>query len=169
MTTTDRDREMSREVSRIMSKVSPEPNSGCWLWEGAYSGSGYSRVWFNGKMEAAHRVLWSIRRGRWPGAPLMHSCDVRCCVNPDHLREAPGQANQSDMAVKSRGTSGSLPYGVRRPRYPGGRYRAEVSYLGAPIHVGMFDTVDEAAEAAAHERLRLHSPLAKATIDGRSR
>ncbi len=73
------------QLDRFMAFVSPEPNSGCWIYEG--SGSfGYGFFWLNGKNERAHRVSYRHFKGDIPeGLCLDHLCRVRCCVNPDHL------------------------------------------------------------------------------------
>lgn len=74
-------------LANIMSKVLPEPNSGCWLWTGCDNTFGYGLIRIpGGKLKTAHRVLYELLRG--PVAKeldLDHLCRVRCCVNPDHL------------------------------------------------------------------------------------
>ena len=72
------------------SRVSPEPNTGCWLWDGNTSVSGYGRnkVW-NGNASIyrlAHVLAWERVNGPIPdGLCIDHLCRVRCCVNPDHM------------------------------------------------------------------------------------
>lgn len=76
-------------IDRFMDKIEPEPNSGCWLWTAAVSRLGYGT--FRGESvydpeRKAHRHSWKLFRGRIPdGLHVLHKCDVRCCVNPDHL------------------------------------------------------------------------------------
>lgn len=61
----------------------PDPNSGCWLWHGGTSGSGYGQ--FNG--DTAQRLVWVETRGPIPdGAVLRNACGLRLCVNPDHWK-----------------------------------------------------------------------------------
>ena len=63
--------------------ISPEPNTGCWLWTGAINAKGYGRA---GRGEMAHRrALRLAGRSVPPGFEVDHRCNVRCCVNPDHL------------------------------------------------------------------------------------
>lgn len=72
---------------RFWEKISPEPNSGCWLWTGASRFDGYGHFEVNGKATAAHR--WSYERYVAPipdGLVIDHKCRVPCCVNPEHLR-----------------------------------------------------------------------------------
>jgi hypothetical protein len=71
---------------RFMKFVSPEPNSGCWLWTGCLNSKGYGRFSFGGVVQNAHRVAYQLFRGSIPESlHIDHLCRVRCCVNPDHL------------------------------------------------------------------------------------
>jgi hypothetical protein len=65
----------------------PEPNTGCWLWTGALTTSGYGQLSRKRKMLTAHRVSLELRGVILPdGMVVDHICRVRSCVNPDHLR-----------------------------------------------------------------------------------
>jgi DNA-binding XRE family transcriptional regulator len=82
----------------------PEPNSGCWLWTGALT-EGYGVVgWvILGKLSLAHRLSWKLFRGPLADDELvLHSCDVRCCVNPYHLFKGSYKDNTADMMAKGR-------------------------------------------------------------------
>lgn len=71
-----------------MSHVSPEPNSGCWLWTHRVTGEGYAMYWNwpTKQWRIAHRHAYLTFVGPIPeGLHLDHLCRVRCCVNPDHL------------------------------------------------------------------------------------
>ncbi len=84
-------------------KFVPEPNTGCWLWLGQPNTSGYGCFTFNKKNDKAHRVSYSIYRGEIPdGLYVCHSCDVRSCVNPDHLWIGTHADNMRDMYLKKR-------------------------------------------------------------------
>ena len=83
----------------------PEPNTGCWLWTGYLSGSGYARFNVgNAKHIQASRYSWELHKGPIPdGLQACHICDVRCCVNPDHLFLGTQSDNLNDMEQKGRG------------------------------------------------------------------
>ena len=74
--------------------ISPEPNSGCWLWAGALNSKGYGNVRINGRNHLAHRVSYTMHKGPIPsGLELDHLCRVTSCVNPDHLEAVTHQEN----------------------------------------------------------------------------
>ena len=82
----------------------PEPNSGCWLWDGAVHGNGYGWVIRQYRQLQAHRVSWIIHRGEIPqGMCVLHKCDTPICVNPDHLFLGTHNDNARDRVRKRRG------------------------------------------------------------------
>lgn len=66
----------------------PEPMSGCWLWLGSVDRRwGYGRIGTNRAERQAHRLSYLTFKGAIPpDLIVLHSCDMPCCVNPDHLR-----------------------------------------------------------------------------------
>lgn len=78
--------------SRFIYVVSP---GGCHIWQKAINTRGYGVFWLDGKLRLAHRVAWFWEHGRWPvdGLVLDHRCEVKACVNVEHLREVPNHVN----------------------------------------------------------------------------
>ncbi len=78
--------------------------TGCWLFAGAVSSSGYGSVVRSGKTYTAHRYAWLDTFGCLPGPSvfLCHTCDVKLCVNPDHLYEGSRSDNARDMWSRGR-------------------------------------------------------------------
>ena len=86
----------------------PVTESGCWLWLNQPMKNGYGVIYHAGRNVYAHRISWEIHRGPIPAELcVLHSCDVRICVNPDHLFLGTRTVNQQDMKMKNRSTQGS--------------------------------------------------------------
>jgi hypothetical protein len=89
---------------RLEGNSIPEPNSGCWLWEGClHRANGYGKVGIGHKAFYAHRLSWLEYRGSIPKKMyVLHSCDNPGCVNPDHLFIGTQADNLRDMHNKGR-------------------------------------------------------------------
>lgn len=88
----------------IRERSTPEPNSGCWLWElGQARFDGNGVVKHNRRQRIAHRVSYEIFHGPIPaGMFVCHKCDTPLCVNPDHLFLGTPKDNVDDMLRKGR-------------------------------------------------------------------
>jgi len=78
----------------------------CWLWTGAVSNTGYGSLEFDGVGADAHRVAWYITHGEWPTNEICHHCDIRLCVNMEHLFHGTRQENIDDAVAKQRHAHG---------------------------------------------------------------
>lgn len=93
---------------RFADKIDRSDPEGCWLWTGALDNNGYGQIQAtrNGKKQPvkAHRIAWELLHEVElpPDLCVMHMCDVRSCVNPDHLQVGSVGANNTDMALKGR-------------------------------------------------------------------
>ena len=89
---------MSKTIrERFEEKFIPEPMSGCWLWTASVINEGYGRFEIGYKTVSAHRVSFALYKGEIPnGMHVLHSCDVKSCVNPEHLRVGTSQQNTKE-------------------------------------------------------------------------
>ena len=75
----------------------------CWPFLGSTMGAGYGQMPTNPVTRLAHRWSYWYFIGPIPkGKVIMHSCDVRLCCNPLHLRLGTQQENLQDMNNKKR-------------------------------------------------------------------
>lgn len=93
----ERQRVAVREQRRLWSAI--EVTADCWWWLGSLDPCGYGYLFFGGRLQGAHRVVYQVIVGAIPdGLTLDHTChtaDVTCeggcncrhrrCVNPAHL------------------------------------------------------------------------------------
>lgn len=93
---------------RFWARVDRSSTDGCWAWLGARSRNGYGSVSVLGTIRKTHRVAWELTNGPIPsgeghhGICVMHRCDNRICVRPDHLSLGNHLDNMADCASKMR-------------------------------------------------------------------
>lgn len=92
--------------NRLLSRIT-ETASGCWIWNGCLNGGGYGLIRIGGRAgrtEKAHRASYVAFVGRIEGGlHVLHKCDVRRCINPDHLFLGTNAENMVDRDAKGRG------------------------------------------------------------------
>jgi hypothetical protein len=92
---------------RFFEKVIPEPNSGCWLWDGACFVTGYGKFKKGGIDGYAHRFSYELHFGQIKnGLHVLHTCDNPSCVNPEHLFLGTQADNNWDSMKKGRRARG---------------------------------------------------------------
>lgn len=96
-------------IARFMANVT-KVESGCWLWPAQKARpDGYGSFYYDGKTRGAHVASQLIFNGPIPpGFDVLHSCDTRLCVNPEHLRPGTHAENMLDMRERARTMRGEL-------------------------------------------------------------
>lgn len=76
----------------------------CWNWTAAiFQTRGYGQFQMDGTPRRAHRVSYEWANGPIPaGLCVLHRCDNRRCVRPDHLFLGTHGDNNRDMFAKQR-------------------------------------------------------------------
>lgn len=92
------------------------PESGCWIWLGATNGTGYGVIGYRGRQILTHRLSLIANGTSVPDELcVLHRCDVRSCINPNHLFIGTNQDNVDDAVKKG-----------RNYRHPIGKYAGEL-------------------------------------------
>ena len=104
---------------RFLRSFSIDPTTKCWVWSGEMATNGYGKIKVFGRYKSAHRFSHELNNGPIEeGMEILHSCDNRKCVNPDHLRQGTHAENMQEAAERGRMRSGKdhPMYGKKNPR-----------------------------------------------------
>lgn len=156
---------------RFESKIHYCPTTGCWLWSDVLNGRGYGHLTFNRKVYLAHRFSWELHRGPiTDGLFVCHKCDVRSCVNPDHLFLGTCKDNLQDMGRKGRSAMQSNPEARRKVGLAHQGERNTTSRLTTEQVLGILALRPTKRGDVAREarRLGVHSVTVSDVLNGRT-
>jgi hypothetical protein len=75
----------------------------CWIWKGSKNIKGYGNLRDGKKTKLAHRASYEVFKGNiMHELCVLHTCDNRSCVNPDHLWQGTHEDNAKDRQKKDR-------------------------------------------------------------------
>jgi hypothetical protein len=85
-----------------------EKTGNCWVWTGKIGNKGYGYYTTGQRHLLTHRYAYTITYGQIPsGKFVLHHCDNRACVRPDHLFLGTHRDNMDDMKRKGRQAHGA--------------------------------------------------------------
>ena len=103
---------------RLLAGYRVNHGTGCWEWTGHKSSVGYGLIKVFGRMSSVHRYSYELHKGPIPeGLHILHECDNKVCINPDHLRAGTHAENIEDAVARGlirKGPAHTL-YGKSRP------------------------------------------------------
>jgi hypothetical protein len=145
-------------IERLYQVLEYFPDTGIFIWKidrkrlakagslaGSTNGSGYRQISIDGKLYLAHRLAWFYCFKEWPNL-VDHINRNKLDNRLDNLREVTQSLNihnSSDRPSKS---------GFRNARKVGDKFQSEIKVNGRSIHLGMYDTAEQASAAAKKYR-----------------
>lgn len=98
---------------QILEKVQIDNESDCWIWPNNIFNNGYGAIGIiiNGvrKWKPVHRVAFEVFKSPIQERMfVLHKCDNKRCVNPEHLHLGTQQDNMNDMVQRGRSLKGEI-------------------------------------------------------------
>lgn len=92
---------------KLKASIEVDAQTGCWNWTKHRNQDGYGGIWYQGKTRRAPRVAYEAFVSSIPdGLLVLHKCDNRACINPDHLFLGTHKENAQDRNRKQRQVQG---------------------------------------------------------------
>lgn len=150
---------MNGLLQELHTALSYNPEDGTFTWlfnrsRGARSGtvagtlqkSGYVAIGFKGKYYKAHRLAWLFVYGAWPKTDLDHINRITHDNRIVNLRECTPSQNQANRSNNKNSSTGYRGVTFHKRL---GKFQAAIRINRKPIHLGTFDTAEDASQAYA--------------------
>ena len=118
--------------------------------KGSINAAGYCRLRVDGELHYAHRLAWLYEYGVWPTELIDHRNENKGDNRIGNLREATNAKNKQNVTRKpaSSGVVGAIA--------KGDKFISKIKVEGRSVHLGTFDTAEEAGKAYKTARQNLH-------------
>lgn len=150
---------------RLLHLLAYEPDTGLFRWRlsracrgsagqvaGSTNRAGYVEISVDERKYLAHRLAWLFVHGEHPSLELDHLNGIRNDNRIANLRLATRTVNNQNR-TRPQATNRLGFLGVSPDR---ARFRAQIQVAGKKLHVGTFDTPEEAHSAYVAAKRKLH-------------
>ena len=124
--------------------------------------NGYMSLGIKSKRYKSHRLAWLYMTGEFPAQPLDHKNTIRDDNRWENLRLATTSLNLANLGQRPGNTSGFKGVclekrALKRKKH----WRCTINHQGRHIHIGMFETAEEAALAYDTKAIELSGAFAR--------
>jgi hypothetical protein len=150
--------------SELKEVLEYNPDTGLFVWKknsiskksGSIAGSkyknGYIYIQINKKIYRAHRLAFLYMTGNFPENFIDHINHIRDDNRWTNLRDATLSQNQANRVNQKNNTSGYKGVSWNKQCK---KWKAQISYMYKDIHIGLYTTPQEAAEAYKKKSIEL--------------
>ena len=138
---------------RLLELLEYNPDTGIFIWKvnrkrlakagsiaGSINGKGYIQISVDGKLYLAHRLAWFYCFQEWPENIIDHINGIKSDNRLDNLQDVTQNKNIQKGSQKLSSS------GFRNVRKVCNKYQAHIKVNGKTIHLGMFDSGQEASD-----------------------
>jgi hypothetical protein len=119
---------------------------------GVKQSRGYVSIGFRSRLIYAHRLAWLVMYGKWPDGVIDHINGDKSDNRIENLRDVSQRLNTQNVFSPRKHNK----CGVLGVRCSGDRYIAQIANLGRVIHIGTFDSKEQAHQAYLMKKRELH-------------
>ena len=122
---------------------------------GSLSPKGYILIGVDGCVYRAHRLAWLYVYGKFPEHYIDHINRIKADNRIENLRDVSITVNNENQKYAPSHNKSCGVLGVSREKNHR-RWRAVITTGGKQVHIGYFDTIEEAEAAYVAEKRKLH-------------
>lgn len=149
---------------RVKTLLSYSPDTGALTWRktnkraGTRHYSGYRNVFIDGRCYIEHRVIWLYVYGEWPSVDIDHINRLRDDNRLQNLRLATREENCQNQPIRKTNKSGRTGIYFHKISQ---KWAAVINVRKKQLHLGVFDTLEEAVAARKNAETTHYSFVVK--------
>lgn len=155
-------------LDRLKNVLNYDPETGVFTWKrpahqktsgklaGHKTKREYIYIGIDGEVYRAHRIAWLYYYGKPPINSIDHINGIRSDNRICNLRDVSNTVNTENQTRATAQNKSSGVLGVSREKNHR-RWRAHIGVNGRQIHIGYFDTIEEAQKAYISKKRELHA------------